>query len=118
MYANIFSISKTDRCNCFSINFHLCIYPLDFQKSIGVVIHRPILKQLLDQLSNILRYFCCPVKNYFVVLVFIIDMNGIKSCLPRPPSRESVVKCLSQGHNRLARVEFKLRLCRSQSRRS
>ena len=108
MYANIFSISKTDRCNCFSIHFHLYIYPLDLQKSIEVVIHRPNLKQLSDQLSNILRYCYCPVKNfYFVFLVFIIDRTAVWSCLPRPPSRESVVKCLSQGHNRLARVEFK-----------
>ena len=29
---------------------------------------------------------------------------------------ESAVECLSQGHNRMARVGFALRLCRSQSR--
>ena len=43
-------------------------------------------------------------------------MTGLKSCLPRPPSRKSVVKCLSQQYNRLAQVEFKPRLCRSRRR--
>ena len=33
-------------------------------------------------------------------------------------AEESIVKCLSRGHNRMARVDFELRLCRSQSRRS
>ena len=119
MYANIFSISKTDRCKFFSIHFNLFVYLLDLQKSVGVVIHRPILKQLLDQLLEILRYCWCPVKNYYLVLlIFIIDRTGIKNCLPRPTSRKSVVKCLSQGYNRLARVEFKPRLYRSQSQPS
>ena len=31
---------------------------------------------------------------------------------------ESTVKCLSQEHNKMARVDFELRPCRSQSRHS
>ena len=116
MYANIFSISKTDCCNCFLIHFHLYIYPFDLQKSVGIVIHKPILKQLPDQLLQIIRYCCFREKFLFCFLLFFIDMTGLKSCLPRPPSRKSVVKCLSQGHNRLAQVEFKPRLCRSRRR--
>ena len=32
-------------------------------------------------------------------------------------AERSVVKCLSQGHNRMARVGFEQRPCRSQSQR-
>ena len=36
-------------------------------------------------------------------------MTEIKNDIPRPPSRESAVKCLSQGHNRMGRVGFEPR---------
>ena len=45
-------------------------------------------------------------------------MTEIYNFLPRPQSRENVVRCLSQGHNHMARVGFEPRLCRSQSQRS
>ena len=104
MYDNIFSISKKNWCNCFLIYFHLYICPLDLQKSVGVVIHRPITRPAFRDIKILLL---SGENFYFVVLVFIIDRSGIKSCLLRPPCRESVVKCLSQGYNRLARVKFK-----------
>ena len=36
-------------------------------------------------------------------------MNKIWNCLPRSPSRESAIKCLFQGHNRMVRVGFEQR---------
>ena len=33
-------------------------------------------------------------------------MTEIVNCLPRTPSKESAVKCLSQEHNRMAEVDF------------
>ena len=39
-------------------------------------------------------------------------------CCQDHQAGESAVKCLFQGHKRMVRVGFELRLCRSQSRRS
>ena len=36
-----------------------------------------------------------------------MDTNKIWNCLPRPPSGKSIVKCLSQGHNRMVRRRLK-----------
>ena len=36
-------------------------------------------------------------------------MTEIYGCLPRPPSRESAVKCPSQKHHRMARVRLESR---------
>ena len=33
-------------------------------------------------------------------------MTEIFKCLPRTPSKESAVKCLSQEHNQIAEVDF------------
>ena len=44
-------------------------------------------------------------------------MTEILNCLPRPPSRRKCRK-MSWPKNRMARVDFAPRLCRSQSRRS
>ena len=44
-------------------------------------------------------------------------MTVIKNCLPGPPSRESAVKYLSQGHNRMVRVGFEPKPCWSRARR-
>ena len=43
-------------------------------------------------------------------------MNEIQNYLPRPRSRERIVKCLSQEHNKEIRVGFKPKPGRSKSR--
>ena len=45
-------------------------------------------------------------------------MTEIQTRLKDCQAGESAVKCLSQGHNRMAQVGFKPKTCRSQSRRS
>ena len=44
-------------------------------------------------------------------------MTEIYNCLPKPPGRESVVKCLSEGSNKMALAGIKPRPYGSQSRR-
>ena len=58
------------------------------------------------QLPEMPRH-CCPVKIfYFGFLVLYKDVTENYNCLPRPTNRESVVKCLSQGRNKMGHVGF------------
>ena len=46
------------------------------------------------------------------------NMTKTYNCLPRLLSKGQCLKCLSQGHNGMARVCFEPRPCRSESQRS
>ena len=74
-----------------------------------------IIGQLLSNYPNLLLEipsYSCPVEFfYFVFLVFTRDLTEIQSCLLRPASRGNYIKCLFQGHNRIAQIGFKLQLC-------
>ena len=75
----------------FYVGLYLYIYPPDSQESDRGAIHR--VSNYLDLLPEIPRY-CSPLE------IFNRDMTVCQD----HQAGKSAVKCLSQGHNRMARV--------------
>ena len=53
----------------------------------------------------------------FYLYIYLPTCRKLSQAYIYREKQENAVKCLSQGHNRMLRIGFELRPCRSQSRR-
>ena len=92
----------------FIFYIYLHIYPPDSQESAVGAIHR--VSNYPDLLPEMPKYCCLLEISIAIRLKF-------RTIFQDRQAEESAVKCLSQGHNRMARVGFEPRPCQSRSQR-